>query len=47
MSPSFALRRLTLDDMDNAALVHRAAFDDRQPWLLYRWDKPADRLPTP
>ena len=27
------LRRLTLDDMDAAARIHRAAFDDRLPWL--------------
>lgn len=30
---SFALRRLALDDMDAAARIHRAAFDDRLPWL--------------
>ena len=29
----FALRRLALDDMDAAAKIHRAAFDDRLPWL--------------
>ena len=27
------LRQLKLDDMDAAAHVHRAAFDDRLPWL--------------
>jgi ribosomal protein S18 acetylase RimI-like enzyme len=27
------LRRLTLGDMDAAAVIHRAAFDDRLPWL--------------
>ena len=26
-------RRLSRDDMDEAARVHRAAFDDRLPWL--------------
>ena len=31
--PSPILKRLTLDDMDDAALVHRAAFDERLPWL--------------
>jgi GNAT superfamily N-acetyltransferase len=29
----FRLRRLALEDMDQAALVHRAAFDARLPWL--------------
>ena len=29
----FLLRRLELSDMDRAAIVHRAAFDDRLPWL--------------
>lgn len=28
-----AFRRLDRDDMDAAAIVHRAAFDDRLPWL--------------
>jgi GNAT superfamily N-acetyltransferase len=27
------LRRLTLDDMDGAARIHRAALDDTLPWL--------------
>lgn len=27
------LRRLHLEDMDAAAVIHRAAFDDRLPWL--------------
>jgi GNAT superfamily N-acetyltransferase len=27
------LRRLALEDMDAAARVHRAAFDDAMPWL--------------
>jgi putative acetyltransferase len=27
------LARLALEDMDAAARVHRAAFDDRLPWL--------------
>jgi ribosomal protein S18 acetylase RimI-like enzyme len=30
---AFALRRLTLADMDEAAVIHRAAFDQRLPWL--------------
>ena len=28
------LRRLTLEDMDTAAVIHRTAFDDRLPWLM-------------
>ena len=28
-----SVRRLDLADMDAAARVHRAAFDDRLPWL--------------
>jgi putative acetyltransferase len=27
------LRRLSLDDMDRAATIHRTAFDQRLPWL--------------
>ena len=27
------LRRLTLEDMDRSAVIHRAAFDERLPWL--------------
>jgi putative acetyltransferase len=30
---SFTLTRLTLEDMERAALIHRAAFDERLPWL--------------
>ena len=30
---SLALRRLTLEEMDRAAVIHRAAFDERLPWL--------------
>ena len=29
----FALRRLTLADVDAVAIIHRAAFDQRLPWL--------------
>jgi putative acetyltransferase len=29
----FELRKLGRDEMDRAALVHRASFDDRLPWL--------------
>ncbi len=30
---AIVLNRLTLDDMDQVARVHRAAFDERLPWL--------------
>ncbi|WP_342360242.1 GNAT family N-acetyltransferase [Terrarubrum flagellatum] len=33
MSRAYALRNLTLDDMDDAARVHRISFDERLPWL--------------
>ena len=29
----YSLRRLTLKEMDRAAFIHRAAFDERLPWL--------------
>jgi putative acetyltransferase len=29
----FSLKRLALHEMDEAAAIHRAAFDDRLPWL--------------
>ncbi len=29
----FSLRRLTLDDMDHAAVILRTSFDERLPWL--------------
>ena len=32
-SQAARLRRLALADMDAAASIHRAAFDDRLPWL--------------
>ncbi len=31
--PAPSVRRLSRDEMDQAALVHRASFDDRVPWL--------------
>jgi len=37
------LRRLTLDDMDRAALVHRAAFDQALPTLAGRHTPDEDR----
>jgi hypothetical protein len=30
---SFTLRRLTRNEMERAAVVHRTAFDERLPWL--------------
>ncbi len=33
LMPPASIRRLSLDEMEGAALVHRAAFDDRLPWL--------------
>ncbi len=36
-------RRLSLSEMDDAALVHRAAFDERLPWLSGRHTPTEDR----
>jgi GNAT superfamily N-acetyltransferase len=33
MTVSFSLTRLTLDDMDQAAIILRTSFDERLPWL--------------
>jgi GNAT superfamily N-acetyltransferase len=33
MAVSFSLTRLTLDDMDQAAIILRTSFDERLPWL--------------
>src|SRR5581483_12424108 len=30
---AFALRRLTLEEMDRAAFIHRTSYDERLPWL--------------
>ena len=30
---SYSLKRLTLEQMDRAAIIHRTAFDERLPWL--------------
>lgn len=30
---TFSLKRLSLEDMDQAAIVRRTSFDDRLPWL--------------
>lgn len=38
-----AIRRLTLAEMDDAAILHRAAFDDRLPWLAGRHTPREDR----
>lgn len=33
LTPPVSIRRLPCEEMDQAALVHRAAFDERLPWL--------------
>ena len=38
-----AVARLALEDMDAAARVHRAAFDERLPWLSGRHTSREDR----
>lgn len=30
---TFSMRRLTLEEMDLAAIIHRTSFDERLPWL--------------
>jgi putative acetyltransferase len=30
----FALKRLSIEAMDEAAVIHRTAFDERLPWLV-------------
>ncbi len=39
----YLLRQLTLAEMDAAAAVHRAAYDDRLPWLAGRHTPGQDR----
>jgi GNAT superfamily N-acetyltransferase len=41
---SFALRRLTRDEMDQVAVVHRIAFDERLPWLAGLHTPAQDRI---
>ncbi len=38
------LRRLGRDEMDQVAAIHRAAFDDRLPWLAGRYTPAEDRV---
>ena len=38
-----SIRRLSRDEMEGAALVHRAAFDERLPWLAGRHTPSEDR----
>lgn len=40
----FDLRQLGLQDMDAAALIHRASFDERLPWLSGLHTPDEDRL---
>jgi len=41
---SFTLRRLARDEMDQAAVVHRTAFDERLPWLAGLHTPQQDRV---
>lgn len=45
----FPLRCLTLEEMDRAATVHRASFDDQHPWLagLHTPEEDRKRFPAP
>jgi putative acetyltransferase len=38
-----SLRRLTRDEMDRAAIIHRTAFDERLPWLAGLHTQAEDR----
>jgi hypothetical protein len=38
------LTQLALGDMDQAAIVHRVAFDDRLPWLSGKRTPAEDRI---
>ena len=40
---SVTLRQLTRDEMDQVAVVHRTAFDERLPWLAGRHTPDQDR----
>ena len=41
---AYSLRRLSLDDMDQAATIHRKAFDERLPWLSGLHTPEEDRI---
>jgi GNAT superfamily N-acetyltransferase len=41
--PAHRLRELALEEMDQVARIHRAAFDERLPWLSGRHTPEADR----
>ncbi len=40
----YSLRRLTLEEMDRAAIIHRTAFDERLPWLAGMHTPEGDRV---
>jgi ribosomal protein S18 acetylase RimI-like enzyme len=39
----FSVRRLSLDEADQVAIIHRTAFDERLPWLAGRHTPAQDR----
>src|SRR6266700_2196291 len=39
----FTLKRLSIEAMDQAAVIHRTAFDERLPWLSGRHTPEEDR----
>ena len=41
---AFSLKRLSLQELDEAATVHRIAFDDRLPWLAGLHSSEGDRV---
>ncbi|HLW90607.1 MAG TPA: GNAT family N-acetyltransferase [Roseiarcus sp.] len=40
---TIALRRMSLDDVDRVAFIHRTSFDERLPWLAGRYTPAEDR----
>ena len=41
---AYSIRRLSQDEMDQAAIVHRTAFDERLPWLSGLHTPKEDRI---